>query len=118
VAVICAVFVSFVYVTGQMRGVGVVFARFLEVDINVGVVIGVTIVFVYATLGGMKGITWRLNQIHADLGFSSYTEPFANPVWHKLNVFCTTLALMVGTVGSNLYIRDKKTIAKLELPQR
>ena len=58
VAVICAVFVSFVYVTGQMRGVGVVFARFLEVDINVGVVIGMTIVFVYATLGGMKGITW------------------------------------------------------------
>jgi len=146
VAVICAVFVSFVYVTGQMRGVGVVFARFLEVDINVGVVIGMTIVFVYATLGGMKGITWtqaaqywvlitaflvpaiaisyrltgqplpsigmgstltgdgtylleRLNQIHADLGFSSYTQPFAHPVWHKLNVFCTTLALMVGTAG-------------------
>lgn len=146
VAVICAVFVSFVYVTGQMRGVGVVFARFLEVDINVGVVIGMTIVFVYATLGGMKGITWtqaaqywvlitaflvpaiaisyrltgqavpsvgmgsgltgdgvylleRLNQIHADLGFSSYTEPFAHPAWNKLNVFCTTLALMVGTAG-------------------
>jgi cation/acetate symporter len=57
-AVICAIFVSFTYVAGQMRGVGVVFSRFLEVDINVGVIIGMAIVFVYATLGGMKGITW------------------------------------------------------------
>jgi cation/acetate symporter len=58
VAVICALFVSFTYVAGQMRGVGVVFSRFLDVDINVGVIIGMMIVFVYATLGGMKGITW------------------------------------------------------------
>jgi len=58
VAVICALFVSFTYVAGQMRGVGVVFSRFLEVDVNVGVIIGMCIVFVYATLGGMKGITW------------------------------------------------------------
>ncbi len=58
VAVICAVFISFTYVAGQMRGVGVVFSRFLEVDITVGVMIGMAIVFVYATLGGMKGITW------------------------------------------------------------
>ena len=58
VAVICAIFISFTYVAGQMRGVGVVFSRFLEVDINVGVVIGMAIVAVYATLGGMKGITW------------------------------------------------------------
>ncbi len=58
VAVVCAVFISFTYVAGQMRGVGVVFSRFLEVDINVGVVIGMAIVFIYATVGGMKGITW------------------------------------------------------------
>ncbi|MBM4105079.1 MAG: cation acetate symporter [Phycisphaerae bacterium] len=58
VAVFCALFVSFTYVAGQMRGVGVVFSRFLEVDIDVGVMIGVAIVFVYSTLGGMKGITW------------------------------------------------------------
>ena len=58
VAVVCALFVSFTYVAGQMRGVGVVFSRFIEVDINTGVVIGMAIVFVYATLGGMKGITW------------------------------------------------------------
>ncbi|NNF52020.1 MAG: cation acetate symporter [Gammaproteobacteria bacterium] len=58
VAVICAIFISFTYVAGQMRGVGVVFSRFLEVDITVGVVVGMAIVFIYATLGGMKGITW------------------------------------------------------------
>ena len=58
VAVVCAVFVSFTYVAGQMRGVGVVFSRFLEVDINVGVGIGMAIVFFYAVLGGMKGITY------------------------------------------------------------
>ena len=58
VAVVCAIFISFTYVAGQMRGVGVVFSRFLEVDINLGVVIGMAIVFFYAVLGGMKGITY------------------------------------------------------------
>ncbi len=58
VAVVCALFVSFTYVAGQMRGVGVVFSRFLEVDINLGVIIGMAIVFFYAVLGGMKGITY------------------------------------------------------------
>ncbi len=58
VAVLCAIFVSFTYVAGQMRGVGVVFSRFLEVDINTGVLIGMGIVLFYAVLGGMKGITY------------------------------------------------------------
>ena len=58
VAVVCAIFVSFTYVAGQMRGVGIVFSRFLEVDINTGVIIGMAIVFFYAVLGGMKGITY------------------------------------------------------------
>ncbi|MEP3209450.1 MAG: sodium:solute symporter family protein [Maribacter sp.] len=58
VAVICALLVSFTYVAGQMRGVGVVFSRFLEVDINTGVIIGMVIVLFYAVLGGMKGITY------------------------------------------------------------
>jgi cation/acetate symporter len=58
VAVYCAIFVSFTYVAGQMRGVGVVFSRFLEVDITLGVLIGAGIVFIYAVLGGMKGITY------------------------------------------------------------
>jgi cation/acetate symporter len=145
IAVVCAIFVSFTYVAGQMRGVGIVFSRFLEVDITVGVLIGMAIVFVYATLGGMKGITWtqvvqywvlitaflipaiaisfkltgnpvpqlamggrlledglplleRLDGLHAELGFASYTEPFVGR-WDKLNVFCVTLSLMVGTAG-------------------
>jgi cation/acetate symporter len=58
VAVVCAIFVSFTYVAGQMRGVGIVFSRFLEVDVNAGVYIGMAIVFFYAVLGGMKGITY------------------------------------------------------------
>ena len=58
VAVICLIFVSFTYVAGQMRGVGIVFSRFLEVDVATGVVIGMAVVFMYAVLGGMKGITY------------------------------------------------------------
>ncbi len=145
VAVVCAIFVSFTYVAGQMRGVGIVFSGFLNVDINVGVLIGMAIVFFYATVGGMKGITWtqvaqywvlitaylvpaiaisilltnqpvpqvgmgspliatgqplleRLDEIHAELGFASYTEPFVGS-WDLINIFCVTLALMAGTAG-------------------
>ena len=58
VAVLCAIFVSFTYVAGQMRGVGVVFSRFLEVPVDVGVAIGVVLVFFYAVAGGMRGITY------------------------------------------------------------
>ncbi|QLC72696.1 cation acetate symporter [Pseudomonas sp. LPB0260] len=58
VAVVCVIFISFTYVAGQMRGVGIVFSRYLEVDINTGVMIGMAIVFFYSVLGGMKGITY------------------------------------------------------------
>ena len=58
ISLICAIFISFTYVAGQMRGVGVVFSRFLNVPINTGVVIGMCIVFIYAVLGGMKGVTY------------------------------------------------------------
>jgi cation/acetate symporter len=58
IAVFCAISVSFVYVCGQMQGAGIVFSRFLEVDFTTGVLIGMTIVFFYAVLGGMKGITY------------------------------------------------------------
>jgi cation/acetate symporter len=143
VAVVCAIFVSFTYVAGQMRGVGVVFSRFLEVDINYGVIIGMGIVFFYAVMGGMKGITYtqvaqycvlifafmvpaifisimmtgnpvpqlgfgsslanengvylldKLDQLNRDLGFSAYTSG----VKGRLDVFCITAALMVGTAG-------------------
>jgi cation/acetate symporter len=58
IAIICTIVISFTYVAGQMRGVGIVFSRYLHVDINTGVVIGMAIVFFYAVLGGMKGITY------------------------------------------------------------
>ena len=58
VAVVAAMFISFTYVAGQMRGVGVVFSRFLNTSVTVGVLVGMAIVLFYATLGGMKGITW------------------------------------------------------------
>src|SRR5690606_11641331 len=58
VAIICALFVSFTYIAGQMRGVGVVFSRFLEVEVNTGVYVGMAIVLFYSVLGGMKGITY------------------------------------------------------------
>ena len=74
VAVICAIFVSFTYVAGQMRGVGVVFSRFLEVDISLGVIIGMGLVFFYAVLGGMKGITYTQVAQYCVLIFA-YTVP-------------------------------------------
>ncbi|MDG2232673.1 MAG: VC_2705 family sodium/solute symporter, partial [Ilumatobacter sp.] len=74
VAVVCAIFISFTYIAGQMRGVGVVFSRFLEVDINLGVVIGMGLVFFYAVLGGMKGITYTQVAQYCILIFA-YTIP-------------------------------------------
>ena len=58
VAVICLIFISFTYIAGQMRGVGIVFSRFLDVQVEIGVIIGMGIVFIYAVMGGMKGITY------------------------------------------------------------
>ncbi len=142
VAVICLIFISFTYVAGQMRGVGIVFSRFLEVDVTVGLVVGMGIVFVYAVLGGMKGITYtqvaqycvlifaytvpaifiaiqltgnpipqfafgsevadsgtalldKLDDIVTSLGFNQYTSGTKS----KIDVFCITMALMVGTAG-------------------
>ena len=74
IAVICALFVSFIYIAGQMKGVGVAFSRFLEVDFNVGIAIGSAIVFVYAVLGGMKGITYTQVAQYVVLIFA-YTVP-------------------------------------------
>jgi len=74
VAVICLLFISFTYVAGQMRGVGIVFSRFLEVDVTVGLAIGMGVVFVYAVLGGMKGITYTQVAQYCVLIFA-YTVP-------------------------------------------
>jgi cation/acetate symporter len=142
VAVICLIVVSFTYVAGQMRGVGIVFSRFLEVEVTVGLIIGMGIVFVYAVLGGMKGITYtqvaqycvlifaytvpavfialqitdnaipqlafgseiagsgiglldKLDDIVTSLGFNQYTSGSKSTI----DIFCITLALMVGTAG-------------------
>ncbi len=74
IAVICVIFISFTYIAGQMRGVGIVFARFLQVDIDTGVWVGMAIVFSYAVLGGMKGITYTQVAQYCVLIFA-YTVP-------------------------------------------
>jgi cation/acetate symporter len=136
IAAIAAIFISLVYVAGQVRGVGIVFSRFVGVDIATGVIIGVAVVGFFAIIGGMKGVTYtqvaqytvliiaylipafaissvltgnplpqagftfsdlmpKLNQIHQDLGFAAYTTG-TKPM---IDVFCITMALMVGTAG-------------------
>ena len=74
VAVICLIVISFTYVAGQMRGVGIVFSRFLNVDISVGLAVGMGVVFLYAVLGGMKGITYTQVAQYCVLIFA-YTVP-------------------------------------------
>ncbi len=74
IAVLCALFVSFTYIAGQMKGVGVAFSSFLHVDYNVGIMIGMVIVFVYAVLGGMKGVTYTQVAQYVVLIFA-YTVP-------------------------------------------
>ena len=74
VAVICLIVISFTYVAGQMRGVGIVFSRFLNVDIGVGLLVGMGVVFLYAVLGGMKGITYTQVAQYCVLIFA-YTVP-------------------------------------------
>lgn len=166
VAVVCAIFVSFTYVAGQMRGVGVVFGRFLEVSVETGVVIGMGIVLLYAVLGGMKGITYtqvaqycvlmfafmvpavfialmmtgtpipqvgfggvlqgslgetiangesisllaKLDGLHQELGFAPYTSGSKA----MIDVFCITMALMVGTAGLPHVIIRFYTVPKVK----
>ncbi len=74
VAVVCALFVSFTYIAGQMSGVGIAFSRFLGVDFNTGIFIGMGIVFIYAVLGGMKGVTYTQVAQYVVLIFA-YTVP-------------------------------------------
>ncbi len=107
VAVVCVLFVSFTYVAGQMRGVGIVFSRFLEVEITTGVLIGMTIVFFYAVLGGMKGITYTQVVQYCVLIFAFLVPAIfismmmtGNPV--PQIGFGSTLA-----DGSNVYLLDK-----------
>jgi cation/acetate symporter len=107
VAVICAIIVSFTYVAGQMRGVGVVFSRFLEVNINTGVVIGMIIVLIYAVLGGMKGITYTQVAQYCVLIFAYMVPAF----FISLNMTGNFLpqAGFIGSIedGSGTYLLDK-----------
>ena len=143
VAVICLIFISFTYIAGQMRGVGIVFSRFLDVEVEMGVIIGMAIVFFYAVLGGMKGVTYtqvaqfcvlifaymvpaifisllvtgnpvpqlglgstvqdgsgmhvlaKLDSSLVEMGFPAYTDGSKS----RIDIFCITAALMVGTAG-------------------
>jgi len=115
VAVICTIFVSFTYVAGQMRGVGIVFSRFLEVEITTGVLIGMSIVFFYAVLGGMKGITYTQVAQYCVLIFAFMVPAVfisimmtGNPV-PQLG-FGSTLA-----DGSGIYLLDKLDNLSIEL---
>jgi cation/acetate symporter len=107
VAVVCAIIVSFTYVAGQMRGVGVVFSRFLEVDINTGVYIGMAIVFFYAVMGGMKGITYTQVAQYCVLIFA-YMVP---AIFISLAITGNAIPQLgfLGKVadGSDMYLLDK-----------
>ncbi len=107
VAVLCVIFISFTYVAGQMRGVGVVFSRFLEVDINTGVVIGMAIVFFYAVMGGMKGITYTQVAQYCVLIFA-YLVP---AIFISIQLTSNPLPMfgLGSTVadGSGVYLLDK-----------
>lgn len=115
VAVICALLVSFTYVAGQMRGVGVVFSRFLEVDIETGVVIGMIIVLFYAVLGGMKGITYTQVAQYCVLIFAYMVPAFFISIALTGHVipqlgFGSTL-----NDGSDIYLLDKLNKLNTEL---
>mgnify|MGYP003645135059 CR=1 FL=1 len=107
VAVICLIFISFTYIAGQMRGVGIVFSRFLDVPITLGVIIGMGIVFVYAVLGGMKGVTYTQVAQYCVLIFAYMVPAFfisflvtGNPV-PQLGLGSTV------NDGSGLYVLQK-----------
>lgn len=106
VAVICLIFISFTYVAGQMRGVGIVFSRFLEVPINVGLVIGMSIVFIYAVLGGMKGITYTQVAQYCVLIFA-YTVPAVFIAFQLTGNPVPQLGLGDKVAGEGVYLLDK-----------
>ncbi|MFB0908715.1 MAG: cation acetate symporter, partial [Spirosomataceae bacterium] len=107
VAVICALLVSFTYVAGQMRGVGVVFSRFLEVDIDTGVIIGMLIVLFYAVLGGMKGITYTQVAQYCVLIFAFMVPAIFISIQMTGNLIPQIGMGSVLSDGSGVYLLDK-----------
>ena len=108
VAVVCVIFISFTYVAGQMRGVGVVFSRFLEVEITSGVIIGMAIVFFYAVLGGMKGITYTQVAQYCVLIFAYLTPAI------YISLMLTGNPLPMFGFGSTLVGEDAYLLDKLD----
>ena len=107
VAVICAIFVCFTYVAGQMRGVGVVFSRFLEVDIFTGVIIGMAVVFFYTVLGGMKGITYTQVAQYCVLIFAYLVPAIFISIMITGHVLPQTGFGATLADGSGVYLLDK-----------
>ena len=114
VAVICALIVSFTYVAGQMRGVGVVFSRFLEVEIETGVVIGMVIVLFYAVLGGMKGITYTQVAQYCVLIFAFMVPAIFISIQMTGNPI-PQLGMGASVAGSETYLLDKLNGLSTEL---
>ena len=114
VAVFCALIVSFTYVAGQMRGVGVVFSRFLEVEINTGVIIGMIIVLFYAVLGGMKGITYTQVAQYCVLIFA-FMVPAIYISIHMTGNPIPQLGMGGKVIGNDVYLLDKLNGLSTEL---
>ncbi|MCH7695239.1 MAG: cation acetate symporter [Proteobacteria bacterium] len=106
VAVLCLILISFTYIAGQMRGVGIVFSRFLEVDINTGLFIGMGVVFIYAVLGGMKGITYTQVAQYCVLIFA-YTVPAVFISLQLTGNPIPQLGFGSTLVGESTYMLDK-----------
>ncbi|MCH2193585.1 sodium:solute symporter family protein [Kordia sp.] len=113
VAVICALIVSFTYVAGQMRGVGIVFSQFLQVDINLGVIIGMSVVLVFAFLGGMKGITYTQVAQYCVLIFAFMVPAFFISMQMTGNII--PQIGMGGEIESGTYLLDKLDTLHTEL---
>ena len=114
VAVFCALIISFTYVAGQMRGVGVVFSRFLEVEINTGVIIGMIIVLFYAVLGGMKGITYTQVAQYCVLIFA-FMVPAIYISIHMTGNPIPQLGMGDKLIGTDVYLLDKLNGLSTEL---
>ncbi|MDX2506393.1 MAG: cation acetate symporter [Gammaproteobacteria bacterium] len=115
VAVICLIFISFTYVAGQMRGVGIVFSRFLEVQVQTGLIIGMSVVFIYAVLGGMKGITYTQVAQYVVLIFA-YTVPAVFIAFQFTDILVPQVAL--GSMlndGSNMFLLQKLDLVLVDL---
>jgi len=117
VAVICLIFISFTYVAGQMRGVGIVFSRFLEVELATGLLIGMGVVFFYAVLGGMKGITYTQVAQYCVLIFA-YTVPAVFIALQVTGTLVPQLSFGSGVTGDGtpLLVKLDQVVTELGFP--